>query len=565
MDKITENLLTGFSKENGIEAFPEETRFEHLAAFLTVRRHYSRALDSSDLVTGAGGDTGLDAIAIIVNGALITDVDQVQELLEQNGYLEVTFIFIQAERSSSFEAAKIGTIGFGCLDFFSDTPKMPRNEQVSEAASIASAIYSHSSDFRKRPSCWVYYMTTGKWVGDQNLEARKQQVSADLAATQMFAEVGFVCFGADDIHRLYTQTKNAIARDFVFEKKVEVPQIPGVPLAFLGYISASSFVEIIKDDAGDDILGSIFYDNVRDWQDYNIVNGEMRDTLKSDKRSRFVLMNNGVTIIAKTVKQSGSNFHIEDFQIVNGCQTSHVVFDQRLDLDETVAIPLRLIETRDEDVIESIVLATNRQTELKPEQLYALTEFAKKLEKYFAASPEQDRVYYERRDGQYDRLAIEKKRIISPQGQIKSFAAMFLEEPHASTKSYKSLRERVGKDIFSKEDRLEPYLVSAFASYKLDQQYGNHKVPAVYKSARYHILLAIRLLLDPKPLAKMNSHEMGKRCEAMLKTLTDQEQADVLFQKATKTIDKVTGKNLERDNVRTQTTTEAILKQLSAK
>jgi hypothetical protein len=59
VDKITENLLTGFSKENGIQALPEETRFEHLAAFLTVRRHYSRALDSSDLVTGAGGDTGL--------------------------------------------------------------------------------------------------------------------------------------------------------------------------------------------------------------------------------------------------------------------------------------------------------------------------------------------------------------------------------------------------------------------------------------------------------------------------------------------------------------------------
>ena len=283
MDKITENLLAGFSKENGIEALPQDTRFEHLVAFLAVRRHYSRALDASDLVTGAGGDTGLDAIAIIVNGALITDVDQVQELLEQNGYLEVTFIFIQGERSSNFEAAKIGTTGFGCLDFFSDTAKMPRNDRVADAAAIASAIYSHSAAFRKRPTCWVYYITTGKWVGDQNLEARKQQVVSDLTATQMFAEVDFVCLGADDVHRLYTQTKNAIARDFVFEKKVEVPQIPGVPLAFLGYISAKSFVEIIKDDAGDDILGSIFYDNVRDWQDYNPVNGEMRETLKSEK------------------------------------------------------------------------------------------------------------------------------------------------------------------------------------------------------------------------------------------------------------------------------------------
>ena len=222
--------------------------------------------------------------------------------------------------------------------------------------------------------------------------------------------MGFACLGADDVQRLYTQTKNAIARDFIFEKKIEAPQIPGVPLAFLGYVSAC--------DAGDDILGSIFYDNVRDWQDYNDVNGAMRDTLKSDKRSRFVLMNNGVTIIAKTVKQSGSKFHIEDFQIANGCQTSHVVFDQRFDLDESVSIPLRLIETKDADVIEPIVLATNRQTELRPEQRYALTEFAKKLERYIATSPEEDRVYYERRDGQYDRLAIEKKRIITPPGQI---------------------------------------------------------------------------------------------------------------------------------------------------
>ena len=75
-------------------------------------------------------------------------------------------------------------------------------------------------------------------------------------------------------------------------------------------------------------------------------------------------MNNGVTIIAKTVKQSGSNFRIEDFQIVNGCQTSHVVFDQRFDLDESVAIPLRLIETKDDDVIEcqSFLLPTGRQS-----------------------------------------------------------------------------------------------------------------------------------------------------------------------------------------------------------
>jgi len=123
MDRITTSILEAFSKENKIEGLKENERFEHLTAYLTIRRHFSRALDTNDVVVGKGGDTGIDAIEIIVNGALITDIDQVQEMLEQNGYLEVSFIFVQAERSASFDGAKIGTIGNGVLDFVQRSPK----------------------------------------------------------------------------------------------------------------------------------------------------------------------------------------------------------------------------------------------------------------------------------------------------------------------------------------------------------------------------------------------------------------------------------------------------------
>jgi hypothetical protein len=288
MDRITEQLLGQFSAENSLDGLAEDVRFEHLTAFLTVRRHYSRALDSNDIVTGSGGDTGLDAIAIIVNGVLITDVDMVEELLEQNGYLDATFIFVQAERSASFDAAKIGTFGFGVLDFFSDAPRLPRNEAVTNAAAIMTAIYDRSASFRRRPSCRLYYATTGKWTEDVNLVARRETTKADLSALEMFDEVDFACLGADEIHRLFQQTKNATTREFIFEEKVEIPEMTGVTVAFLGYIPATDFISIISDDAGDDILGSIFYDNVRDWQDYNPVNSEMRDTLLSNRKARFV-------------------------------------------------------------------------------------------------------------------------------------------------------------------------------------------------------------------------------------------------------------------------------------
>lgn len=328
MDRITQSLLNRFSIENNLVELHESSQFEHFCAYLTKKRHYSKSFDTNNLVVGAGSDTGVDAVSIIVNGILITDIDMIDEILELNGYLEATFIFAQAERSSSFDASKIGNIGFGVMDFFRDTPQLPRNDRIEEAAAICAKIYDASPSFRKPPACWIYYTTTGRWLNDQTLLARKDAVIADLKATSMFGPVEFHCYGAEELHRLHAQTKNAVSRSFMFEKKVEVPSITGVNVAFIGYIPATTFVDIIKDDAGDDILGSIFYDNVRDWQDYNPVNSEIKDTLVSENRSRFVLMNNGITIIAKGFKQSGSNFTIEDFQIVNGCKTSHVIFHQ---------------------------------------------------------------------------------------------------------------------------------------------------------------------------------------------------------------------------------------------
>ena len=154
MDRITSVLLAEFSRENQLENVPEETRFEHFAAYLVTSRHVADTFDTADLATGAGDDTGIDAIAILINGSLVTDSELVAELAEANGYLDVTFVFVQAARSAAFDGAKIGSFGFGVNDFFRDPPQMPRNEAIREAASIMSAIYELSPRFtRGNPAC----------------------------------------------------------------------------------------------------------------------------------------------------------------------------------------------------------------------------------------------------------------------------------------------------------------------------------------------------------------------------------------------------------------------------
>jgi hypothetical protein len=98
MDRITTALLTEFSSEHEITKLDEKTRFEHFAAFLALSRHYAETFDTTDVVVG-NGDAGLDAIAIVVNGTLVTEVDTIEELASNNNYLDVVFVFVQAERS----------------------------------------------------------------------------------------------------------------------------------------------------------------------------------------------------------------------------------------------------------------------------------------------------------------------------------------------------------------------------------------------------------------------------------------------------------------------------------
>jgi len=173
-------------------------------------------------------------------------------------------------------------------------------------------------------------------------------------------------------------------------------------------------------------------------------------------------------------------------------------------------------------------------------------------------------LYYERRDGQYDRLpSVTKRRIINPQFQIKSFAAMFLHEPHTAARNYKTLKEQVGEEIFVETHRLEPYFVSALTFYFLDTRYGG-KINTTYKSARYHILLAAKLIMDPYPMSDFGSRKTQKRCEDMIRKLSYSDYVDDLFDEALDIIDSVSGGDLRRDNIRTLNTTNAILTKLSA-
>jgi AIPR protein len=297
---------------------------------------------------------------------------------------------------------------------------------------------------------------------------------------------------------------------------------------------------------------------VRGWEGYNTINEEIRETLVSNDKDRFVLMNNGITIIAKSLLTTGDKFTMGDFQIVNGCQTSNVLYDNRDQLTEAVRIPIRIIFTTDDAVAEAVITATNRQTEVKQEQFFALKDFSKKLEAFFRSFDLSKRLYYERRTHQYDSANIDKTRIIVHKDLVRAVGAMFFQEPHRTVRSYKDLAARVGRNMFLPTDRPEPYYVSGLALYRLNSAFNTGKLPTALKIARYQIILTARLLIDPDGLPRMNANEMEKKCSIMMDRLWGG-GSDKLLADAAERFQSIVGGNMDRDYIHTQGVTDLIL------
>lgn len=543
MDRITKQLIKDFLILQDISSQGIEKDFEVFSNYCAFSKEYNRTFDAKSVTIGSGNDTGIDGLGIIVNGYLVEDIEEVSDLLDQNGYIEVTYVFVQAKTSSSFDSKEMGAFCFGVKDFFSENPGLVRNDDIEKFAEISNFVLDQAAKFKEDPKCRMYYITTGRWNDDPNHTAIINATRNDLDTYNIFGDIDFHPIGATELSKLYRQTKTPDAAEFVFSDKVTLPETEGINEAYYGIIPFTEFKNILVDD--NDNIRSIFDDNVRDFQGArNPVNSEINSTLEGDHPERFVVFNNGVTIVANSLKTAGNRFIISDFQIVNGCQTSNVLYQNRNNKNiQELYVPLRLIVTGDDSVKSQITLATNSQTAIKTEQLAVLSDFQRNLELYYASSEGDGELYYERRAKQYSNdNAVVKSRVITVANQIKSFSAMFLQNPHLVTSFFGSIAKKLGSKgstIFKEDHTYAPYYLSGLAFYKLDSLFRSGTIDGSYRKAKFHLLMLFRLLAEDETVPPLNSQKkMERYCEPIVQKLLDPQACSDLFREATTILDQ---------------------------
>jgi hypothetical protein len=558
MDSVTRALLDEFSSSNGTATLALDKQFEHFAAFCVVSSRYNEEIDTSDLVSGDGQDLNVDAFAVKVNGRIADDPDFIDDIVEMNGYLDVEFIIVQAKTSSSFDGAALIALGDNLANqVFADCQTIPANDGVKRLISIKERIYKHASRLKENPKLFVYYACTGTWNDDTYLVEAMKSKRKTLLETNLFSEVTYAPLGARALQKLFRDTRTSISREIKFEKLVTLPKIQDVQASYLGVLPHSEFIKLITDGNGE-IVKSVFVDNVRDFQGDNPVNADIAKTITDGAFDQFVLRNNGITIVARNIKVTSVNFTLEDYQIVNGCQTSHVLYANSAAISGDLLVPVKLIHTESEEVAQSVIRSTNKQTPVEEDDLLALTQFQRDLEDYYKSTPEDCRLNYERRAKQYaGQSNLEKGRIISIGSQLKSYASMFLEAPNQASRYQGTLLKSVNKQVFQQGHKPEPYFISALALYRFEV--ATRKLALAdrpIKSFRYYLLLAFRVRYEAEVFPGAASKGIGKYCGSLLEQLESADKARTSFEECVEIVKGALanlGLSMERDNAKSRT------------
>jgi len=132
MDLVTRNLLDSFREEFGfLEEMEEPILFEHFCNYCICSKEYPDDFEVEDLHVAGGNDLQLDGVAIIVNGLLVDEIEQIDDLSNTNKYVVAELIFVQAKTGRNFEGSEISNMFYGVRDLFAANPSLPRNERLS--------------------------------------------------------------------------------------------------------------------------------------------------------------------------------------------------------------------------------------------------------------------------------------------------------------------------------------------------------------------------------------------------------------------------------------------------
>jgi hypothetical protein len=247
-------------------------------------------------------------------------------------------------------------------------------------------------------------------------------------------------------------------------------------------------------------------------------------------------LNNGITIVCDDFVANNRKLKIVNPQIVNGCQTSHIIFEawqKNLKIND-VPLSIKVISTNNQDVSNDIVRGTNRQNIVLDEAFEATKEFHKNLEDFFNHSSFdlQYKIYYERRAKQYNHNPLIKQiQRINLRILTQYFCGMFLNKPHFSHRHESILIKELQNNIFKESHSRLPYYVASYSFFLLEKLFRATDFYPDLRPYKPHLLMMFREAIAGNRPRLDDEKEIDKHSLKIIDVIKDEERANEMFNK----------------------------------
>ena len=477
LNEILEQYRNELSSQDSASDF-----FEYFSAEQTLKE-FDLSYDEIDSgLVGDGGDGGVDALYVLVNGQLVKEEWDFSDIKRN---IAVELVVIQAKTHNGFQESPIErfiTVSDDLLNLDSDPSDLSDtyNEQIVELMTRFHTVFKQL--VTKAPTLKMTFVYACKRdEPGQTVNHKVTLLKKTVMGKFSSCVFEFKALGAAHLVDLYHRNPPQNYSLPLAENPIAVSEKSG----FVSLANLHAFYQFITDDQGE-FRNHMFEANVRDYQGATEVNAEIQDTLATPLSEDFWWLNNGVSIVAsQAVMSGGKTLTIEDPQIVNGLQTSREIFKyfqntENPDFQRNILI--RVMVPDDEESRDRIIKATNSQTSVQRASLRATDKIQRDIEDYLKSRG----LFYNRRKNFYKNSGKPRDVIIDIPYLAQAVMAILLRRPDTARGRPSSLLKTDDDydKVFNPKYPVHMYYVCAQAMRKIERAMKSNalNVPRKHRS-----------------------------------------------------------------------------------
>jgi hypothetical protein len=521
MHRITAGLLRNFVSDFELGEMTEHEQFERLINHCVITPEVVEGYDLAD-VTSSDADDGIDGCAVIVDEEVIVSKEDCETILNDGRRNHsVKLIVLQAKSSEQIDLGELLKFHAAAERFCHDFDSIPIDSIEANAKEIYSAAIDKAGCIRDgKPELIFRFAYTGRYLRPDEIERAKSEIISKLHEGGYFSQIDYEILDREGVGKAFNMTTAPIEAKINAFSIAALPPIADIEEAYLAVVPAKQFVErMLSDDEGR-LRVHVFEENVRAFLGAdNPVNSAIGDTLQDEtSNSRFPVLNNGITVISPDVRVQGLSITFVDFQVVNGCQTSNMLWLNREYLNENLMVSIKVIETENEDVFSDLVKATNSQTKIDDDQFLSLQPIARRIETYFNSYAEdENRLYFERRDRQYVGQDVPGVKVFDLKLLARCVAASFLQRPDLAFRYPRKIFSdpTISSTAFSPDNREIIYYTACLLYYRVAILFSNRALAPEARRYKWHMIALFVLKVAGRTIPSLRAPRIEQFCNTI--------------------------------------------------